>query len=274
MYRKLTPLERCLLCGEDQPLLKSHVVPKFFRRWLAKELGQEPRFQNPHTRVGRYHDDLSKHSLCCADCEAVMSRDEAVARKQILEEWGRKDIRGAAYGPWLARFAAGMAAKAAGVLLHSPPTQKTATDLELPFNQISEEVNPGPECSQLADALETWRRFVLGDLSNPGRHELHLLSFDINAVPGLRGVFGHNYLRGDGCSGVLILVGGIAFFAVVRPSSELVRRATRIAVGQGVVGAHNYDVSPLLWDVLQRLSEANLQTQQVEQRVRSAKGLS
>lgn len=219
MYRRIKPLPGCLLCAEDKPLVRSHVVPNFFRRWLASELGVQPRFQNPLTRVGRYYDDLSKHQLCCADCEALMSRDESTARTQMLVEWKRGDGGRSVYGPWLARFAAGMCAKAAGVLLSSPATSKQAGDAELPFNRICEESLPLRERGRLGEALDTWRLFVLGKAPNPGHHELHLLAVNTDLLPGLRGVFGHKYMRSAECSGILILLNGVV---LVGWSEELV----------------------------------------------------
>lgn len=45
-YRKLQARKECFLCDEVRPLRKSHIIPNFFRRWLAREMGKEPRFFN------------------------------------------------------------------------------------------------------------------------------------------------------------------------------------------------------------------------------------
>jgi hypothetical protein len=267
MYRKLESLSGCILCGEDKPLLKSHVVPKFFRKWLAKELGEAPRFQNPYTRVGRYHDDLSKHQLCCFECEAVMARDESTARTQMLVNWKREESPVSAYGSWLARFAAGLAAKAAAVQLYSPPSIKTEADLNLPFNRMADTSLPADEREWLAEALETWRHFVLGKLPNPARHELHLLGVNMEALPGLKCVFGHHHVRTDSCSGILILLSGVAVLGVVRAASDLTRRSTRIAIREGVVGARNYELTPMIAEALKKMSDANVRTWEVERRL-------
>lgn len=232
MYRVLESLPGCLLCGEAKPLLKSHVILNFFRKWAAKQTGVQPQFQNPYTRVARYHDDLSKHRLCCAQCESLLSRDESVARRHMLVEWKRDDLVVPTYGQWLARFAAGIAAKAAGVILHSGATTKTSADLELPFNQLGEERVPEEQRRQIASALETWRQFVLGKRTHPVEHELHLLEVDLQAFPGLRGVYGHNPLRAPGFGALLVLLDGIAFLAVTKLNRKYARRDTRIEVRQ------------------------------------------
>lgn len=271
MYRKLNPLPRCILCGEPKQLVLSHVVPNFFRRWMAKELGEAPRFQNPHTRVGQYHQDLSKHRLCCSDCELAMSRDEAFAQKKFLVEWQIEGARPLCYESWMARFLAGMAAKAAAVLLHSPPSPKRESDIGLPFNQLTRESLPELERDMLAKAFEVWRQFVLGKLSTPGCHELHLLGVDTNRLPGLQGVLGHNYLHSADCSGILILLNGVAAIGVVRGSSDFVRRSTRVAIRQGWVGPQNYDIPSMMKDVLKDLSDANVNTRQIERQLLEAK---
>lgn len=260
MYRTLKPLTTCLLCSESKPLVNSHVVPHFFRKWIAQESGLEPRFHNPNTRVGRYHDDLAKHRLCCVDCERVMSRDESIARSQLLIEWKRDDANPGAYGPWLARFAAGLCAKAVAVQLHSTPSSKSKADKELPFNLLTVGTVPTGEGESMTKALEVWRHFVLGKTTNPGRFELHLLEVNVERFPGLRGLFGHNTVHYGQCSGVFIWLNGIAIVGVLRGSSYLVRRPTRLAVRQGVCGAPNQDATPFVEEVFKRISDANVAT--------------
>ena len=123
------------------------------------------------------------------------------------------------------------------------------------------ETLPEDERSRLAKALTTWRRYTLGEISNPGGNELHLVGFTAEDMPGLVGLFGHTHIRVDTDSAVLIFIGGIVIVALVQPGSRFVRRPTRIAGKSGLVGPENYDLTPTLAEVLQMFSDANLETQ-------------
>jgi len=200
-----------------------------------------------------------------------MSRDESLARGQLLVEWQKCGSKSSTYGPWLARFAAGLCAKAAAVQLHSPAAPKTEADEALPFNRMAKESLPAKQLDHLSHALETWRLFVLGKVPNPGRHELHLLAVDIELLPGLRGVFGHLYIRCADSAGVLVLLNGVAILGVTQKGSGFVRRSTRIEILQGAVGAHNSDMTESVEKALQQMSGANVATWAVERDFQSSK---
>lgn len=244
--------------------MKSHIVPNFFRKWLRDELGESPRFVDPNNRVGRYYDDLSKHQMFCAECEVLMSRDESVARTQILVEWRRPDQSAVTYGPWLAKFAASLAMKAAAVQLYTELPAKTDFDRALPTNKVVTTVLPDRQRAELLAAFEHWKRFLLGQESNPGRNELHLLALDMQLFEGLRGVFGHHHMHADGFSAVAILLNGLVVFGVTRQDERVLQHQTRIEVGGGRLGKQNYVLPGMLLEAFRRLSLAGLRTRKVE----------
>lgn len=263
-YRKLVPLSACLLCGAAKPLVRSHIVPNFYRRWLRNELGEHPRFLDPNNRVGRYYDDLSKHRMFCRECETLMGRNEDIARMQMLVEWQRPNQSAVAYGPWLARFAASLAMKAAAVHLYTTLPNKTDADRKLPTNKVLVESLPEQQRSDLATAFEGWKRFLLGHGSNPGRNELHLLALDMDHFEGLRGTFGHHHMHTDGFSAVAIFLSGIVVLGLARHDACVLRRSTRIAVRSGTLGRANHEIPRMVLDALERLSFGGLRTREVE----------
>jgi hypothetical protein len=259
-YRKLQARKECFLCDEVRPLRKSHIIPNFFRRWLAREMGKEPRFFNPHTRIHRLNDDLTKHSMFCADCEALMCADESVARREILGKWRERQAP-VKYGPWLLRFATGIAMKAAAVQLFTEPTTKSSSEATLPFNSTTEERLSEASQAKLELAFQAWRGFLRRQIPHPGRYELHLVAVDIKLFPGLFGLFGHNHIHTDDFAALLISLNGIAFVAVVDGHVDGLRRDTRLAVSEGYIGQPNHRLPGPVETALQHLSAANLATQ-------------
>lgn len=245
-------------------------MPNFFRRWLARELGGTPRFLNPHVRVERLHDDLTKHSMFCADCEALMSRDESVARREVLGRW-REPMATGSYGPWLLRFGVGLAMKAAAVQLRTEPTAKSAEDRALQINHQSvERLPPGPR-GALEDAFDAWRNFLLGRAPHPGRYEIHLLEVDLAQHPGLYGLFGHNHIHNVDFSALLVYLNGLVLVALTRGHVRGLLRETRLTVNEGKVGLHNSRIPPAIDEVLSRMSAANLHSQHVSRTSREGK---
>lgn len=268
--RRIEKLSGCVICEHNKPLLKSHVVPNFFRRWLAVELGFQPRFTSPHSGITRYNDDLSKHRLCCEDCEALMSKDESLARKYILGKWRAPDAY-ASYESWLLRFAAGLAIKAAAIQIYSSASNKSEDERKLPLNIITTEKVGIREGTYIKHAMKHWRNFLLGQSSSPGESEIHVFFIDLNVMKGLYAHFGHFHITYGLFSAIIILLNGMVMVCVCSNEPSALRRNTRISVKSGVLGLENNNIPSFIYCALERMSAACVKTREIEAEILSLK---
>lgn len=151
---------KCPLCRKDRQLVVSHLVPKFAVNSL-KTKSKLRSGESPNKRV----QDGMKVRLLCSSCEELLSVWEKSAYEGIiLPLSGTPRAKGRIkYGPWALKFAVSLSWR---VLLH----HLSRYDLSCLTSEQSAKAN---------EALETWRRFLLGELPNPGQFEQHLLALDL-----------------------------------------------------------------------------------------------
>lgn len=152
----------CPLCKKDCQLVISHIVPKFVVNLLKKK-GRLRSQESPNKRV----QDGKKSPLLCSSCEERLSAWERKAHKDIflpLSDSSRA-IGRIQYGPWALKFAVSVSWR---VLLHH-------------FSQYGLPCLTNGQRAKANEALETWRRFLLGELPNPGQFEQHLLPLNLIA---------------------------------------------------------------------------------------------
>ena len=152
----------CALCLNDDDLTLSHIVPRFVWRWLKETTPGGIRTNRiPNRRI----QDGPKSHLLCAKCEQRLGSWE----KPFCEELflplhdsvsARRPIR---YEGWALRFAVSVSWRVLTYFKHESPNSQL-TPLQ---QQLSDE------------ALETWRRFLLGDIKSPGSFNQHLLPTDV-----------------------------------------------------------------------------------------------
>ena len=140
-------------------------------------------------------------------------------------------------------FAAGLAAKAAGVHLHN-----------LAERHALAEGLPVEEMPLLMAALVQWRQVIL-EAATPEKHELHLLNFDVASFPGLNAACGHTLLWNDEFKAVLVYLNGILIVAVVTAAPGTLARATRITMKGATVTAACQVLHPAIANALQQLSD-------------------
>lgn len=152
----------CQLCLKNADLKLSHIVPKFVWRWLKESApGGIRTNRNPNLRI----QDGPKTYLLCAECEQRFSDWEKPFCERVFlplhnPEPVTTSIR---YEGWALKFAVSVSWRVLTFFEHEAST-KHFTPLQ----------------RQLADeALETWRRFLLGELENPGDFNQHLLPTDV-----------------------------------------------------------------------------------------------
>lgn len=151
------PVGDCPLCGTHGPLKVSHIVPAFVFRWLRDTSS------TGHIRAGdaparRVQDGLKKRWLC-GSCEALFSGLERRFCNELFNPWSVGDVRRVDYGDWLIRFCVSVSWR---ILRHGMDSQ--------PMDHLSED-----QQAAAGEAEETWRRFLLGELPHPGRHEQHII---------------------------------------------------------------------------------------------------
>jgi len=145
----------CSLCNKDGQLVLSHIIPKFVVNLLRKRSRLRSN-KSPNRRV----QDSKKLLLLCPSCEELLSGWEKRAHEEIFLPLSDSlsPIKRVKYGPWALKFAVSVSWR---VLLYSR---------QYGLTRLSEE-----QRTKADEALETWRRFLLGELPSPGQFEQHLL---------------------------------------------------------------------------------------------------
>lgn len=234
----LTKQGTCLICERYGPLRNSHIIPKLFRRAIARKLGSTPGWRNLGAPTKK-EQDLPKHYLCCDACEQLLSVDEGRAAPLF---YGGLPLP-VRYGSWMLPFATGLVTKAAGVNLFTTATRR-----------LNVESLPAEERPLLLGALALWRKVLLNG-ATPGRYELHLLNFDMADYPNLRTACGHTLLWNPEFKAVLVYMNGILVVGVVESAARLLTRATRITVKGSTVTAACLELPAVISNALQQLSD-------------------
>lgn len=143
----------CALCEKNAELLMSHVIPNFAIDWLRQQGGNLRSSQLPNKRV----QDGEKLPLLCSDCEQMLSGWEKMFYESLfIPLHTNLPIQGLKYGPWALKFAVSVSWR---VLLHLSLLSKKIQAID-------------------QQALDAWRKFLLGKVQNPGNFEQHILPFN------------------------------------------------------------------------------------------------
>jgi hypothetical protein len=151
---------RCALCERTAQLQQSHTIPAFVFRWL-KSSGPTGHIRNmlePNKRV----QDGVKYPLLCADCEALLSRDEKLFSDRLFYPRLAKSLP-VTYSEWLLRFCVSVSWR---VLL-----EKKGRNALTRYSEVQQR--------SLQKAERIWRGFLLGSEPNPRGFEQHFLPFDL-----------------------------------------------------------------------------------------------
>ncbi len=151
---------KCALCLQEKDLQLSHIIPKFVIRWLKETSpGGIRGTPEPNRRI----QDGSKVYLLCKDCEERLSKWEGPFAKYIFGPCQRSTIRRVDYGEWALKFAVSVSWR---LLLYGKRREGLSH-----FDEQGElEANR---------ALETWRRFLIGEKPHPGKFEQHMVLLDL-----------------------------------------------------------------------------------------------
>jgi hypothetical protein len=149
---------KCALCTKETELKLSHIIPKFVFRWLKESAPSAIRsIRIPNQRV----QDGEKKYLLCSDCEKILNVWETTFCERVFLPLhdSKKKIISITYGPWALKFAVSVSWR---VLLY--------------FYQLDDLAHlSGKQRETTQKTLDVWRKFLLGELQNPGKFEQHLL---------------------------------------------------------------------------------------------------
>ena len=145
------------LCSGQAELQESHVIPAFVYRW-RRDTAPTPHMRASDAPNLRVQDGL-KYFWLCKDCEQRLSDWERQFSNKIFypvtdDSKGRLN-----YGDWLLKFCVSISWR---ILLLAKERDSL---VKLPREHQAE----------ATEALETWGKFLRGELPTPGRFEQHLL---------------------------------------------------------------------------------------------------
>jgi len=143
----------CHLCGANQKLEQSHIIPQFVYRWTNGVPGLHER------QVG-----LTRPMLC-GRCEDRFSTYESEFARHVFHPVAVNSFLAAKYDGWLRKFAASVCWRILEecIVTHSLPS--------FPENLIQD----------MNDCRVTWRQYLLGKRPDEGRYHFHLQAWNLIA---------------------------------------------------------------------------------------------
>jgi hypothetical protein len=156
----MSTLEVCRLCGNDAPLALSHIMPSFV--FLRHKNASSTGYLRSGQSANRRQQDGLKVRFLCDPCEELFNRWETPFARELFHPFHDRNQPPYAYGPWLGRFAASVAWRALSYLKDQPQERP-----------MPPSVNAHGE-----HALASWKSFCLGEATDVGSNELHLIPLD------------------------------------------------------------------------------------------------
>jgi hypothetical protein len=153
-------VEKCKLCLKERELQESHIVPSFVYKWM-KETSATGYMRFGQAPNKRSQDGYKARWLCC-ECEQLLNVWETQFATQIFHPINREGSVKIRYSDWLLKFCASLSWR---VLLMMKEKEY--------LKDFSEAQRKAVDA-----ALITWAAFLLGEDSNPGRFEQHMVVFD------------------------------------------------------------------------------------------------
>lgn len=232
--------DSCPLCGGAGPLRQSHVISKFAFDWLKETSATGFLRYGPQPNL-RAQDGF-KEELLCDSCEQLISSWETPTAQQLFKPYHADSSVVVTYGPWLARSGASLAWRVLFVLkerglANLSTSQQTLANL----------------------ALESWRRFIVGERANPGSFELHLLPVDFlesatgdEVPPNINRYLGRaiemDAVAKKGSAFVYVKMARLVFIGVIEQPVNRQWHGSRLGITKGVVQPSSYKVPPAFMD--------------------------
>jgi hypothetical protein len=150
--------DSCTLCGEQQDLLNSHIIPNFVIKWLKKTsaTGFLRTADDPNNRFQNYTE-----KLLCEKCEQIFNQYESPFAGYIFHPYVRNQQTKFEYDKWLKKF------------IISVSWRLIVSD-RLPLDGFNQHHK-----SAINDAEDIWRKILTGESplkSDPYSHYMILLN--------------------------------------------------------------------------------------------------
>ena len=160
---------KCALFDRNEPLLKSHIVPKFFYKHLKKDAGNHPFYS-----VEGEHQDGYKKALLCQEAETLISKFEKYFSYNIFQPIVCKKEAVLRYDSNLLRFVSSLLWKCAIDYKKTVKELKDIRQTALDF---------------LDPILDNWKQFIKGntDVLNESFYIFPITEkwLEDNGVPGV-----------------------------------------------------------------------------------------
>ena len=228
------PNTPCALCGRNEPLRMSHVLPAFVFRWLkdTSATGHIRFGQAPNKRV----QDGVKLELLCADCEERLSQWETAFANNLFHPVNTASHDTVRYGRWLLLFCVSVSWRVLTYLQNDAGI----SHLDATQHRLAQ------------SALVRWSECMLGTRPHPGQFEQHVLPLDpieSHSVEDLPANINRYFLRAveldvlsTGTSAyTYVKLGRFALFGVIQPhASRWI--GTKVHVKTGLIDPGEYSL--------------------------------
>lgn len=161
------PKAPCCLCGGTSGLVVSHIVPAFVYRWL-KDTSATGYFRDLDDPNLRLQDGIKCHFLC-SKCELSFSAYEGQFAESAFRPLNVNATQVVSHEEWLLRFATSLSWRVLRFLIDGDKQAPDLTEVARPI---------------VAPAELRWRKYLLGEVSDPGEFEQHMMLLDyVHEVP-------------------------------------------------------------------------------------------
>jgi hypothetical protein len=150
----------CRLCQLPRPLRNSHIIPRFVSKWLLES--SATRGLLGLVTPNRRRQDIPTIPFLCSDCEQVFSPWEGKFAAQVFLPFHRNEGNAFGYDSWGLKFASSVVWRVLTESLEQGRGRLTAK-----------------QSSHASIAQQTWRDFMLGNATHPGRFEVHAIPLDV-----------------------------------------------------------------------------------------------
>jgi hypothetical protein len=144
---------KCRLCGAEDPLCRSHIIPKFVGEWLkaTNGTGRLRDSANPNRLI----QDITWRYMLCTDCEERFAKVEAEICTRIFMPLHTEEVEAFRFGPSFVQFAVSIVWRCLIFLRGEGGLGKLG---ELP---------------EIVSAEKTWREYLLEQRETVAPHDLH-----------------------------------------------------------------------------------------------------
>lgn len=230
------PQGTCRLCQNTADLQESHIIPAFAYRWLRESSG------NGHIRSStspnlRIQDGPQEYWLC-TDCESRFGRVETLFCNRLFYPYLAKSGQNFQYGDWLLQFCTSVSWRV--LRYHMDTAHKTKDSFS------------AEDRARIQSAEETWRSFLLGQITNPGAFRQHIIPFDqiesssANLPPTINRYL-MRAIQMDICHGSNVMfvfskIGRFAILGFINEPNPNRWVGTKVNANQGVIGPREYQL--------------------------------